>query len=29
MCSDRIGDWYEGGPFCSDEYDGNEELSPH
>jgi uronate dehydrogenase len=25
---DRIGDWYEGGPFCSDEYDGDEELSP-
>jgi uronate dehydrogenase len=26
--ADRIGDWYEGGPFCSDEYDGDEELSP-
>ena len=25
---DRIGDWYEGGPYCSDEYDGDEELSP-
>jgi uronate dehydrogenase len=25
---DRVGDWYEGGPFCSDEYDGDEELSP-
>ncbi len=24
---DRIGDWYEGGPFCSDEYDGDEEPS--
>jgi uronate dehydrogenase len=26
--ADRIGDWYEGGPYCSDEYDGDEELSP-
>jgi uronate dehydrogenase len=26
--ANRIGDWYEGGPFCSDEYDGDEELSP-
>jgi uronate dehydrogenase len=25
---DRIGDWYEGGPFCSDEYDGEPEPSP-
>ena len=25
--ADRVGDWYEGGPFCSDEYDGDEELS--
>jgi uronate dehydrogenase len=24
---DRIADWYEGGPYCSDEYDGDEELS--
>jgi len=23
---DRVGDWYEGGPFCSDEYDGDEDL---
>jgi len=23
---DRIADWYEGGPFCSDEYDGDEDL---
>jgi uronate dehydrogenase len=28
LAPDRIGDWYEGGPFCSDEYDGDEELSP-
>jgi uronate dehydrogenase len=25
---DRIADWYEGGPFCSDGYDGDAELSP-
>ena len=25
---DRVGDWYEGGPYCSDEYDGDAELSP-
>ena len=25
--SDRIGDWYEGGQFCSIEYDGDDELS--
>jgi uronate dehydrogenase len=24
---DRIADWYEGGPFCSDEYDGDEQLA--
>jgi len=28
LAPDRVGDWYEGGPFCSDEYDGDEELSP-
>jgi uronate dehydrogenase len=25
---DRVGDWYAGGPFCSDEYDGDENPSP-
>jgi uronate dehydrogenase len=25
---DAIGDWYQGGPFCSAEYDGDGELSP-
>lgn len=25
---DPVGDWYQGGPFCSDEYDANSELSP-
>ena len=25
LAADPIGDWYEGGPFCSDEYDGNPE----
>ena len=24
---DRVADWYEGGTYCSDEYDGDEELS--
>jgi uronate dehydrogenase len=25
---DPVGDWYEGGPFCSDEFDGGIERSP-
>jgi uronate dehydrogenase len=25
LAPDPIGDWYEGGPFCSDEYDGDPE----
>ena len=25
LAGDPIGDWYEGGPFCSDEYDGDPE----
>ena len=25
--SDPIGDWYQGGPFCSDEYDAEGEPS--
>jgi uronate dehydrogenase len=25
---DPIGDWYQGGPFCSDEFDGDAGLSP-
>jgi uronate dehydrogenase len=24
---DRVGDWYQGGPFCSDGFDGDPELS--
>jgi uronate dehydrogenase len=24
---DRIADWYQGGPFCSDEYDGDDYLA--
>jgi uronate dehydrogenase len=27
LAADRIGDWYQGGPFCSHEFDGNPELS--
>jgi uronate dehydrogenase len=26
MSSDPIGDWYQGGPFCSDEFDGDPNL---
>jgi uronate dehydrogenase len=26
--SDPVGDWYQGGPFCSDEFDGGIERSP-
>jgi uronate dehydrogenase len=26
IAPDRVADWYEGGPFCSDEYDGDEGL---
>ncbi len=26
--SDPLGDWYQGGPFCSDEYDGDGDPSP-
>jgi uronate dehydrogenase len=25
---DRVGDWYQGGPYCSDEFDGGIERSP-
>jgi uronate dehydrogenase len=25
---DRIGDWYQGGPYCSDEFDGGIERAP-
>jgi len=25
---DPVGDWYQGGPFCSDEYDGDGDPSP-
>ena len=24
---DPIGDWYQGGPFCSDEFDGDADLA--
>jgi len=27
LAADRVGDWYAGGSYCSDEYDGNDELS--
>jgi len=27
LAADRVGDWYAGGSYCSDEYDGDEELS--
>jgi uronate dehydrogenase len=26
IAPDRVADWYEGGPFCSDGYDGDEDL---
>jgi uronate dehydrogenase len=26
--ADRVGDWYQGGPFCSAEFDGDPDLSP-
>jgi uronate dehydrogenase len=26
--SDAVSDWYQGGPFCSDEFDGDPELAP-
>ena len=26
--SDRIGEWYQGGPYCSDEFDGGVERAP-
>jgi uronate dehydrogenase len=26
--SDPIGDWYQGGPYCSDEFDGDRDLAP-
>jgi uronate dehydrogenase len=25
---DPVGDWYQGGPFCSDEFDGDPDLAP-
>ena len=25
---DRIGEWYQGGPYCSDEFDGGIERAP-
>ncbi len=28
LAPDPIGDWYQGGPFCSDEFDGGVERSP-
>jgi uronate dehydrogenase len=28
IAPDRIADWYEGGPFCSDEFDGDAEPWP-
>jgi uronate dehydrogenase len=28
LAPDRVGDWYAGGSYCSDEYDGDDELSP-
>jgi uronate dehydrogenase len=28
LAPDRVGDWYQGGSFCSDEYDGPDELAP-
>jgi len=27
LAADRVGDWYQGGPFCTDEYDGDPDLS--
>jgi uronate dehydrogenase len=29
LSADPIGDWYEGGPFCSDEFDGGIERAPY
>jgi uronate dehydrogenase len=29
LSPDSIGDWYEGGPFCSDEFDGGIERAPY
>ena len=29
LAADPIGDWYEGGPFCSDEFDGGIERAPY
>jgi uronate dehydrogenase len=29
LSADSIGDWYEGGPFCSDEFDGGIERAPY
>ena len=26
--SDPVGDWYQGGPYCSDEFDGGIERAP-
>jgi uronate dehydrogenase len=27
LSPDPVGDWYQGGPFCSDEFDGNPDLA--
>jgi uronate dehydrogenase len=27
LSSDPIGDWFQGGPFCSDEFDGDPDLA--
>jgi uronate dehydrogenase len=27
LAPDRVGDWYQGGPFCSDGYDGGDDLA--
>ena len=29
LAPDPVGDWYEGGPFCSDEFDGGIERAPY
>ncbi len=28
LASDPVGDWYQGGPYCSDEFDGGVERAP-
>jgi uronate dehydrogenase len=27
LAADRVGDWYQGGPFCSAEFDGDQDLA--